>query len=532
MQFSSANISYQQTNSFNKLVIDYLNQKEELNSFIKYSNNLEGIQKAIEHRNFSVSSRNTLVEYFQNKYALQSSKKQLENIKLLENENCFTITTAHQPNIFTGPLYVIYKIIHAIKLTESLQNKFNNKYFVPVFFMGSEDADLEELGNINIQEKKIVWQTKQTGAVGRMLVDNDFLKLLDEIKAQIGITIFGKELSEIFSTCYTKGKTIQQATFELLNMLFAEYGLLVLTPDDKTLKQEFIATIKKEITTTFSQKTVEQTNIELGKNYKAQAAGREINLFYLIDDKRERITKLGEDFFIENLQLIFTNAEMIAEIESYPERFSPNVILRPVFQETILPNIAFIGGGGELAYWMQLKNIFEAVNINFPVLVLRNSFLLINQKQQTIIKKLGFINEDLFKDENELINKYVLKNSQQTFYFKEELEQLNKTFAALKNHANQIDSTLSEHLQSIEIKTIKKIKQAEIKLLRAEKRKFIEQQLQIKKIKSQLFPNNNLQERVENFSFYYSKFGKAFFDFLLESSLPIEQEFTIITTEN
>ena len=532
MQFSSTNIPYLKTDSFSKLVTDYLNQHEQLNTFYKYSTNVEGIQKAIEERTFSTISRKSLVQHFQYNYSKQASKKQVEHIKLLENKNCFTITTAHQPNIFTGPLYVIYKIIHTIKLAESLQNKFSNQNFVPVFFMGSEDADLDELGNISIQNKKIVWQTKQTGAVGRMFVDNDFLQLIDEIKGQIGITSFGYELSEIFSHCYTKGKAIQLATFELLNILFAEYGLLVLIPDDKLLKQEFVATIKKEIATSFSNKIVEETNIEISKQYKTQAVGREINLFYLIDDKRERITKIGEDFIIENLHLSFNHAEMLAEIETHPERFSPNVILRPVFQETILPNVAFIGGGGELAYWMQLKNVFEAVNIDYPVLVLRNSFLLMNKKQKLIIEKLGLEIEDFFKNDTEIIANYVLKNSEQDLHFSNEILQIKNTFQELKNHANKIDSTLTEHLKSIELKTIKKIEQAEKKLLRAEKRKFHEQQLQIKKIKSQLFPNEKLQERIENFSSYYSQYGKEFFKILFENSLSLEQEFTIITIEN
>ena len=532
MQFSSTNISYLKTDSFSKLVTDYLNQHEDLSTFYKNSNNIEGIQKAIEQRTFSTNSRKGLVQHFQKAFSIQASKKQLEHIKLLENENCFTITTAHQPNIFTGPLYVIYKIIHAIKLAESLQNKFSNKYFVPVFFMGSEDADLDELGNINIQNKKLVWQTKQTGAVGRMLVDNEFLKLIEEIKGQIGVLNFGEELSTIFSTCYTKGKTIQQATFELLNILFAEYGLLVLIPDDKFLKQEFIPILKKEISTSFSHQIVEQTNQELSKNYKTQASGRAINLFYLIDDKRVRIEKVGDEFIIEELKLKFSETQILAEVESHPERFSPNVILRPVFQEAILPNVAFIGGGGELAYWMQLKNVFEAVNIDYPVLVLRNSFLLMNKKQKSIIEKLGLTIEDFFNNETEIINKYVLKNSEQDLHFSNEILEIKNTFQELKNHANKIDSTLTEHLKSIEVKTIKKIEQAEKKLFRAEKRKFQEQQQQVKKIKFQLFPNNSLQERVENFSFFYSQYGKEFFKILFESSLSLEQEFTIITLEN
>ncbi len=450
----------------------------------------------------------------------------------MKNENCYTITTAHQPNIFTGPLYVIYKILHTIKLAETLQKKYSDKSFVPVFFMGSEDADLDELGNLTIQNKKLSWQTKQTGAVGRMIVDQDFLRLVEEIKGQIAVSDYGSELSDIFSSTYTKGKTIQQATFELINVLFKEYGLLVLIPDDKSLKQEFIPLIKKEITSGFSQKIVEETNQNLSKQYKTQAFARPINLFYLIDDKRERIEKIGNDFFVNGLDIKFSEQEILNEVENFPERFSPNVILRPVFQEAILPNIAFIGGGGELAYWLQLKNVFTASNIDYPVLILRNSFLLLSKKQELLMNNLDLTVVDFFNSEDEIKTQYVKAKSEQTLNYTASLNELHKTFETLISQAKKVDNTLVDHLKSIEVNTIKKINAAEKKLVRAEKRKFEDQQLQIQKLKEQLFPKNSLQERVENFSFYYSKYGKELFDILLKCSLSVEQEFTTITIED
>ena len=154
-------------------------------------------------------------------------------------ENTFTITAAHQPNIFTGHLYFIYKIIHAIKVADELQKLLPDNNFVPVYYMGSEDADLEELGEVVVDGKKLVWETKQTGAVGRMHIDAAFLKIIKEISGQIGVLKFGEELISKMQRAYSIGKTIEEATFEFVNELFSSFGLFVLLPDVATLKKSF-----------------------------------------------------------------------------------------------------------------------------------------------------------------------------------------------------------------------------------------------------------------------------------------------------
>jgi uncharacterized protein YllA (UPF0747 family) len=232
--------------------------------------------------------------------------------------------------------------------------------FVPVYYMGSEDADLDELGFVNVGGQKLVWETKQTGAVGRMKVDKALLKLIHEIHGQIGVLPFGNEFTDLLNACYTEGKTIQQATLELVNALFGAYGLIVLIPDNAKLKTAFHSVVEKELTEKFSHRIVADTIDKLGAHYKVQAGGREINLFYLIDNKRERIEQAGDAFEVKTLNLQFSKDEILKELKEHPERFSANVILRGAFQETVLPNIAFIGGGGELAYWLELKNVFNA----------------------------------------------------------------------------------------------------------------------------------------------------------------------------
>lgn len=529
MDSNTSYITYKQTGYFSKIVIDYLDNNTNLQPFYHYQATKQGIKNAIESRKKNVVDRKLLHQYFTEQYNNKTvTAQQSNNISLLLNDNCYTITTAHQPNIFTGPLYFIYKILHTIKLADELNKEIKDSQFVPVYFMGSEDADLDELGTVNIQGKQLLWNTKQTGAVGRMKVDKAFMALMDEIEAQIAVNPFGIELMAIFKNAYQLNVTIQNATFSLVNSLFAQYGLLVLISDNAHLKRAFVPTITKELTVQFSRKLVDATNAKLSKHYKTQAAGRDINLFYLLDDHRERIELKEHLFVVEKLGLSFTLKTILAELKEHPERFSPNVILRPVFQETILPNVAFIGGGGELAYWLQLKLVFDAANIPYPVLVLRNSFLFYNKMQEQKLAKMNYHIVDIFQTAETLLSNYVVKHSENDISLNYFLAATKANYAAIKPNVAKVDETLVKHLEALTVNAIQKIEELEKKMLRAEKRKYLDQKNQLINIKKELFPNDNLQERIENMAYLYARFGNALFDTILAASTGLQQEFGLI----
>ena len=522
-------VSYSSTGFFSKLVADYVAGDDKLKEFYKHPVSIEGIKASILARKSFKTNRKLLVDELTKQYeGIHLNALQEQNLQSLLGEDTFTITTAHQPNIFTGPLYFIYKIIHVIKLADELKIQLPEYDFVPIYYMGSEDADLDELGYINLNGEKLTWQTKQTGSVGRMKVDKAFLQIIDSIAGQIAIHPFGDELIQLFKQCYSIGKTIQQATLELVNTLFSTYGLLVVIPDNAALKQSFNAVIKKELAEQFSNKAVTETINELSKHYKAQAGGRELNLFYLIDDKRERIELINKAYIVSSLNKHWTLDEILQELEQHPDRFSANVILRGVFQETILPNIAFIGGGGELAYWLELKNVFEAVQVPYPMLILRNSFLLVKKSFAERIKKLGFTIEDFFADETSLINELVYKNSTNKLSLDTEIESIKAIYYQIKNTSSSIDTTLLPHIDSLQKGTLRKINELEKKILRAEKRKFSDQLHQITNIKQNLFPKDNLQERIDNFSSHYALEGKEWMQTIYDYSNGLEQTFCIL----
>lgn len=522
-------LPYESTGYFTKIVADYLSQLPLLQPYYLHTPDLDGIKQSINARKAFPTNRSLLVDVLLQQYHnLPVSGKLKQNIQLLADVNTFTITTAHQPNIFTGPLYFIYKILHAVKLADELTAQLPGFHFVPVYYMGSEDADLDELGFVNVGGQKLVWKTKQTGAVGRMKVDKALLRLIDSIYGQVGVLPFGKELTDLFKICYTEGKSIQQATLELVNTLFAEYGLVIVIPDNVQLKTSFQSVVEKELTEGFSHKIVASTIGKLGKHYKVQAGGRDINLFYLIDDKRERIEFENALFEVRTLGLSFSKEEMLSELSKHPERFSANVILRGVFQEMVLPNIAFIGGGGELAYWLELKDVFEAVGIPYPVLLLRNSFLLVKKEQSVKLKQLGIADAALFSDEFILINDLVKRESMNQISLSKEIGQAKEYYSGLQTIAGAVDKTLSEHVEALEKKALKKLTELEKKLLRAERFKYETQQNQIAKLKQDLFPGKSLQERVDNFSIYYATYGKAWLQMMYEVSTGLNKGFGVI----
>ncbi len=522
-------IAYEATGSFSKMVLDYIKGDEQLRPFYAQPVSIDGIKKTIESRKQFATDRKLLVDTLQKHYASANpTAAQLTNINQLANSNCFTVTTAHQPNIFTGHLYFIYKILHAIKFCEKLKVAMPEKDFVPVYYMGSEDADLDELGHIYINGNKHQWKTNQTGAVGRMKVDKALVKMLDAIEGEITVHPFGKEIIEQMRSCYVEGSTIEQATFKLVNALFGEYGLIILLPDDAAYKKAFITVVEKELRTQFSHSIVEATASQFPKQYKVQASGRALNLFYLKDDRRDRIEKNADHFKVTDTEISFTESEIMLELEMYPERFSANVILRPVFQEMILPNIAFIGGGGEIAYWLELTKVFEAVNIPYPVLVLRNSFLLVEERFSLLVSRLGLSVSDLFKPENELLTGFVKRESAVQLSLANEKKAINDFYTKLKITTGAVDSTLQQHTEALQKLALNKLEALEKKMLRAEKKKFEAQQRQLQKLKQQLFPHNSLQERIENFMPFYAKWGKSFIKTIYDNSFGLEQEFIIL----
>ncbi len=413
MNFKAKHLPYRQTGYFSRIITDYIEAVPALKPFYAHPVSREGILSAIQSREQFANNRPVLVEALRKQYReVEAGVAVSQNIDRLLKNHVFTVTTAHQPAIFTGHLYFIYKILHAIRLAEQLRLDFPEYDFVPVYYMGNEDADLEELGSIYLDREKISWDTRQTGAVGKMNTKG-LDKMIARIEGEFSIQPFGKELVALLREYYNGTASVEWATFRLVHHLFAEYGLVVIIPDAAELKKQMLPIFEDDLFHQKASELVEESTAALSDHYKVQANPRAINLFYLVENVRGRIVANGVDFVVPGTNIRFSKETLQQELKQHPERFSPNVILRGLYQETILPNIIFIGGGGETAYWLELKKLIDNYKIPFPVLIVRNSFLIVEKKWKEKIGKTGFTSSDFFRNEESLLNEIVKKESVQ-----------------------------------------------------------------------------------------------------------------------
>jgi len=521
------------TGYFSKLICDYLDEKPELSEFYGNFPDVAGFKNQIESKKtaFSAPSRQLLSDALKQQYVKTIiSDEAAQNLELLLNENTFTVTTGHQLNIFTGPLYFLYKIVTAINLADRLKKEFPQQNFVPVYWMATEDHDFEEINYFNVNNTKISWNTQSGGAVGR-LKTTGFDAVFNEFSSILGTSKNADALRELFKNAYLKNDNLAEATRFLVNELFGVYGLVIVDGDDVKLKKQFAPFVKQELLQNTSFDIVSKTDQLLSAEYKIQVNPREINLFYLKDVLRERIIFEKNHFTINNTNLTFSENEMMKEIEEHPERFSPNVIMRPLYQELVLPNLAYIGGGGELAYWFQLKNYFNALHVPFPILVLRNSVLLATKKQLHKLDKLGISVPEIFKNQEVLIANVIREHSEIKIDFSEQKNTLQQQFFALKELAKKTDKTFLGAVNAQEKKQLNGLDNLEKRLLKAQKRKLSGVVDRIKDVQNELFPNQSLQERNQNFSAFYKLMGADLIPTLLKNTDPLKFEFTVIEFE-
>lgn len=524
-------IPYQDTGYFSKLICDYLAEDETLKPFYNRFPKLENFKQQLleKQQNFTDKKRHLLAKHIMLQYGDNSlSQATLSNIDLLRENNTFTITTGHQLNLFTGPLYFLYKIFSTINLTEQLNNTYHNYRFVPVYWMATEDHDFDEINYFNLFGKKMEWSRKASGAVGELSTEG-----LEEVKQQLkkafGESKNAKELIAHFSEAYTKHDNLADATRFLANRLFYHSGLVIVDGNDSELKKCFIPYAEMELTENLSYKKVSETTEKLTHlDYPEQVHPREINLFYLKKNLRERIIEQNGRYFINETQLSFSKEEILNELQEHPERFSPNALLRPLYQEVILPNLCYIGGGGELAYWFQLKDYFNKVAVPFPILLLRNSVLLVPKTLSEKLQKLEVSVEDLFLPQHELMTKHTRKMSKIDIDFSQQKKFLKQQFAELYELAKQTDKSFMGAVGAQEKKQLNGLDHLEKRLLKAQKRKLSDELERLKKIQEQLFPNQSLQERQLNFSEFYMEYGEILLNRIKENLNPLEPKFTIL----
>lgn len=518
--------TYKQTNSFSNLIIDLNEGSKSIKPFINRNFDIKNIPEQIQEKSKQSINRNAIVEALKNQYKGINTTNEVEsNIDKLMLENTFTISAGHQLCLFTGPLYYLYKIISVLNLTEQLNLKYPTYNFIPVYWMGSEDHDFEEINHFNVFSKKICWNKKTNSqAVGRMKTEN-LLDVFNDFRQVLGNSEHANALLKLFKDAYLQNKTMAFSQRFLVNNLFGKYGLLCLDSDDEILKNNFVSFVKKDVLKSSYKQLISNTSFKLDKDYHSQAYARNINHFY-INRKgvRSRIYKDYNTFNLLKQKTSFTDREIEQEIENNPKSFSQNVLIRALFKEFTLPNLVTIGGGGELAYWLQMKDVFAKEKVVFPMLKLRNSALIIDKVNVKKLHKLNIEITEIFKNKDELISNHI-KQKSSSLNLISERKLLEEAFRSIE--AKVIDETLKRTIKAEKQKNLNSLNILEKKLIKNEKKVYEESIKQIESIKDKLFPNNILQERCVNFSQFYLNYGDMFVDDL-KKAFQKDREFSLI----
>jgi bacillithiol biosynthesis cysteine-adding enzyme BshC len=514
-------IALADTRSFSPFFLDFISQKESLKNFYHRFPEIQNFKDQIAEKSISFpqATRAILSKTLNQQYeGVKISDQVAGNIKLLTDAKTFTVTTGHQLNIFTGPLYFIYKIVTVINTCKALKANYPEFNFIPVYWMASEDHDYDEIKSFRLHGKKYSWETDQSGAVGRF-DPRSLSKLAEELPGDVSV----------FKTAYSKNKTLAAATRSYVNDLFGEEGLIVVDADERDLKVLFSKVIHDDLFEHTSKKLVEEKNQQLGAlGYHPQVFARDINFFYLDNGIRQRIERHENGFAVVDTTLKFSSREIEAIVAHEPEKFSPNVILRPLYQEMILPNLAYAGGPAEVVYWLQLKGVFDYFKIPFPILMPRNFAAVMNEPIQRKFEKTGLELKDLFEEKNFLFNHWIAKNSNANLSLGNELKEAEAVFKKVKEQASAIDPTLRQHADAQAKRMVQAIEVIEQKMLRAEKRKQSDKLRQAEAVKDLLFPNGSPQERTDNFLNFYQQ-DQQFVQKLIQHFDPFDFRFNILS---
>lgn len=523
-------IPREKTTFFSDLANQINSHQENLTDFVREPFSRAAFQRQIELKKAAYSKEQRMRSYAIVKEQLSPFyhyEKVKRNVELLQEEATFTVTAGHQLNVFGGPLYSLYKIMDAVRLAEELTKEYPNQNFVPVFWMATEDHDFEEINHIHLFHDTLTWESRQQGAVGRFSVND-----INDFKAQL-LQKFenNPDFAQFLASFYENGD-LATTTREFLMQLAGTYGVLIIDADHPEWKRSFIPLLKRELVEQFSEPLiVSQIKRLEEEGYHGQAKPRPVNLFYINEQERERIIPNGDATFQIGERTV-SQAALLEELEQHPERFSPNVVWRPLYQEFILPNLCYLGGGGEMSYWLELKKMFEETGVPFPLIKVRNSIQWIDKNSLKKLKKLEIEPMRVFDAIDAVKKQYVFDHADGELDFTELNNQMGQLSQTLVEVVENVDKGLLGYGKSEATKLQNQLEKIKQKLVRHQKQKNDQAMQQIDTIYANLFPNNGMQERFENVIPFIAKQGvEAFVDAVYAAIDPFEQRLIVLLEE-
>ncbi len=539
-------ISFSDIPKHQNLFLDYLYEFQNVQEF--YENNFRSkedyillfkkISQSKSKREFDLSG------LLKDQYADSAnvSSKTLRNIELLNNHKTIAILTGQQLGILGGPLYTIAKILTTIRLANQFSERYDEFKFVPVFWLEGDDHDFNEVRSINIFDienqilnigyKEEISDDDAKQSIGGILFDESLNEFFTKLEGSLRETEFKPELLSRLKEYYKVGKSFKQSFKDLLMWLFDEYGLVIFDPQDPKIKSILKPIFKKEVNdfSIHTQKLI-QTSARLEELYHAQVKVKPVNLFYHTDDGRFSIEPVDDVFKLRRKRKQFTKDEILAEIENAPERFSPNVLLRPICQDYIFPTGFYVAGPSEISYFAQVTPLYNFYNIVTPIVYPRASFTLLEKNVAAALDKYDLSMNDIFLGFDELKEKVIAELSENNIenVFHESENDIELIFDKLKENLFAIDKTLVDSSGKTKEKILSAINELKTKAVKAQENKHETTIRQLTRISNLLYPNGNLQEREINFTYFYNKYGRELIRKLYDEISVSEFEHQIIT---
>ena len=526
--------SWQQLGVYPPLVRDYLLGAPQLEPFYRYAPTHSGLLQACEARSQIAVNREVLVQALNRQYeamdasfsARQTSREVLHNLEALRDEQTLTVTTGHQLQLFGGVHFFWYKLVDTILLARQLQQERGGKKVVPVFWMASEDHDFEEIRRIDMEGTTWEWQSEQYygQAVGR-LNPAELEGLLEQLRQRLAISQHGEFLSDWLEAAHLNQPTYALAYRQLVHQMLGRYGIVILDADDPMLKAQAKKLFTADVLDQHIGQAVTSQSASLAAlGYKTQVTARPVNQFIHHKQGRQRLVAEGGYFTLhEATSNKWSPREMEDTIDKQPELFSPNVITRPILQELLLPNVAYFGGPSEVAYWLQLKAAFEALDVFFPVVMPRNSAFWLSGNTRRKLSQLALPPEAFFQNV-ERLKAHFLEDQPEVQAFYQQWYPARNAAEALHAESEKLPEELKKVAGSEVQKALHQLDTAAIRLRRRARQQHSVALNRFEQVSQALFPGGMPQERAESFLPYYRTFNDRYFQTLLEAFDPLSRD--------
>jgi bacillithiol biosynthesis cysteine-adding enzyme BshC len=525
-------INFSDIPGHHNLFLDYLYEFENVKKYFSYDfrdrENYLKVFKNISDSRHNIGKQVSSI-IFDQYSSFKISDKTKKNIEELANKNTLAVVTGQQLGILGGPLYTLHKIITAIKLSQQLSQRYDDYNFIPIFWLEGDDHDFNEVRTTKIidEANKLVAigygeeisEEDAKQSVGLLKFDESINEFINQLESLLRDTEFKNPLIDKLRSYYSARKSFKSSFKELIHSIFDEHGLVILDPQDKKLKELLKPVFKKEISEfrNYTDKLV-HASAELEEIYHAQVKVKPVNLFLNVDDARYSIEPVENQFRLKRKRKTFEREELLEIVETEPERFSPNVLLRPICQDYLLPTAFYIAGPSEISYFAQVKSLYSFFNVSPPIIYPRSSATYVEKSITKTLDKYSISISDLFIDV-ENVKRRVIDSISETSLeevFAEISNEIELTFDRLKEILFELDRQTADGSKKYRDKILGALNELKVKAEKTQQKKYEVTLRQIDRTAINLYPNANLQERELNFVNFANKYGMDFINLIFE----------------